>query len=71
MNNVKYSIVENSNSFTFGIAACDTSSPQNVIAYINDITCDRLSLERLVDLCNRENLSLIHLNDVIDDFLCR
>lgn len=71
MNNVKYSIVENSDSFTFGIAAYDTSSPKNVIAHINDITCDKPSLEQLIDLCNRENLSLIHLNDIIDDFLCR
>ena len=34
-----------------------------------DITADRGSLERLVEICNREGLSLCHLYDVVEDFL--
>lgn len=34
-----------------------------------DITTDKKQSERLVELCNREQLSLCHLYDVIEDFL--
>ncbi len=34
-----------------------------------DITTDKKQLERLVELCNQEQLSLCHLYDVIEDFL--
>lgn len=77
MNNIKYFIVKSkvssgtSSDITYGIAAHDTASPKNVIAYIRDITPDKKSLERFVDLCNREDLSPVHLNDAVEDFLCR
>lgn len=34
-----------------------------------DITTNKKQLERLVERCNREQLSLCHLYDVIEDFL--
>jgi len=77
MNNIKYSIVESTVSFndlpliTYGIAVHDTSSSEDIIACISDITFDKKSLEQIVDLCNREKLSPIHLNDVVEDYLCR
>lgn len=36
---------------------------------VKDITVDREKLERLISLCNREQLSLLHLWDVVEDFL--
>lgn len=39
------------------------------LCQIADITADRGSLERLVEICNREGLSLCHLYDVVEDFL--
>ena len=77
MNNIKYSIVESifssgtSSNITYGIAAHNTTHPETVIACISDIASDKKSIECLVDLCNREKLSLIHLNDIVEDFLCR
>ena len=76
MNNIKYFIVESNLSsneiplITYGIAAYDPVSPLTVVARISDITSDKKRLEILVDLCNREKLSLVHLNDVVEDFLC-
>lgn len=35
----------------------------------NDVTIEKGSLEKLVNLCNREKLSLCHLDDIIEDFL--
>ena len=36
---------------------------------IDDITLDKGALERLVELCNRLELSVCHIDDVIEDFL--
>lgn len=57
---------------SYGIAAyADTTDNGTaaVIASLHDITDDRDSLVELVLLCNRLELSLFHLNDVIEDFL--
>ena len=76
MNNIKYTIVENPTpldapySIAYGIAAYSTTSPETIITYISDITSDKNSLEDLVNLFNKKKLSIIHLNDVIEDFLC-
>ena len=77
MSSIKYSVFESSiicnglAQVTYGISAEDTSSRGLPIVCIQDITSDKNSLEHLVDLCNRKNLSLIHLNDVVEDFLCQ
>ena len=34
-----------------------------------DIFLDRLEAERFIYLCNAENLSLLHVTDVIEDYL--
>ena len=77
MSNIKYSISESIVSYdgftqvTYGISVQETSSPGLPIVCIHDITSNKSSLEQLVNLCNRKNLSLIHLNDIIEDFLCQ
>lgn len=56
----------------FGIAAyadADEDGTTTVVAAVHDITSDRKRLERLVEVCNRERLSLVHLYDVVEDFL--
>ena len=35
----------------------------------HDITSDRQALAGLVEKCNRLQLSLVHLNDIVEDFL--
>ena len=36
---------------------------------IKDISVNKTKIETLVNLCNKNNLSPIHIYDVIDDFL--
>ena len=42
-----------------------------IIESIRDISSDRKAIEELVEKCNRLQLSLIHLGDVVDDFLTK
>ena len=58
---ISYGIAVYSNSETDGTGA--------VIASIHDISEDKEKLSRLVQTCNCLELSVIHLRDVIEDFL--
>ena len=40
-----------------------------IVASVHDVTADKQALSELVALCNRLELSTIHLNDVMEDFL--
>jgi len=54
----------------YGIAVveeCDGNV--SVLDSISDICFDVKSVERLVELCNRAELSPIHLHEVVSDFL--
>jgi hypothetical protein len=57
---------------SFGIAAYADAAEDNtatIVASVHDITSDRTKLEQLVTTCNRSHLSLVHLMDVVEDFL--
>ena len=57
---------------SYGIAVYSDSPGDGiatVLASVNDISSDREKLKELVGICNRAELSMIHLNDVINDFL--
>lgn len=78
MKNITYGIidevysVEADSRVAYGIAAyvnADGNSTATIVASVHDITTDRNSLEDLVLKCNRLELSLIHMNDAIEDFL--
>lgn len=63
--------VGNHSRISYGIAAyadIEHNGTAIVVASVNDITSDRERITQLVDDCNRLNLSLIHLNDVVEDF---
>ena len=56
----------------YGIAVyikSDVDGFHTVIQTIGDITTDRDRLSMLVDQCNLLELSPLHLNDVIEDYL--
>ena len=36
---------------------------------IKDVSIDKQKVETLIDLCNKNQVSPIHLEDIIDDFL--
>ena len=76
--NITYGITEEiytlgaSTRRAFGIAAyadADEDGTATVVAALHDVTSDREKLESLVAICNREGLSLVHLYDVVEDFL--
>ena len=57
---------------SYGIAAynnADESDTVSVIASVSDITSNIQMLSELVILCNKLQLSPLHLYDVIEDFL--
>ena len=57
---------------SYGIAIfadADTDGTVTVISAVHDITSDRSRLENLVQRCNDLDLSPIHLEDVVEDFL--
>ena len=56
----------------YGIAAyanADEDGTATIVASIHDITSNKQALAELVSLCNRLELSPIHLYDVVEDFL--
>lgn len=78
MTNITYGITEeiyvagNSRRTSYGIAVYDNAEEDGtatILEAVHDITSDKQSLSELVDLCNRLELSTIHLYDVIEDFL--
>lgn len=78
MINVTYAISEEKYTFgeecrtSYGIVAysnVDQDGTKTIIASVRDITSDRDALARLVSDCNRLELSTVHLNDVVEDFL--
>ena len=52
----------------YGIAAY-AEDEQTCIARLHDVSSDKNTRAELVSLCNRLQLSPIHLHDVVEDFL--
>ena len=74
MNKKWYTVVEQTNEelqAVYGIAIFEED--QNAIVSeldrIDNVTCNKIALEQLVCRCNSLNLSPIHLDEVIEDFL--
>ena len=71
----KYIVVENNyqgivSSISYGIAYVECNENATiVIETISDITSDKESIEKLVNLCNELQLSVIQLQDVVEDYL--
>lgn len=47
----------------------DVFQNNRAVASIADISTDRTRMEELIKLINRNNLSIIHIYDIIEDFL--
>ena len=78
MMNVTYGMTEEVYSLgaerrvSYGIAAyadAEEDGTATIVASVHDVTADKQALAELVELCNRLELSLMHLNDVVEDFL--
>ena len=57
-----------SERIAYGIAVYAEGVP-TCVARLHDVTSDKNALTELVLLCNRLQLSPIHLHDVVEDFL--
>ena len=78
MMNVTYGVIEeiysSGHSFrtSYGIAAYADSTEDDtatIVASVHDVTTDKQALAELASLCNRLEISTIHLMDVVEDFL--
>ena len=72
----KYIVVQNTykngnaTRISFGIAAIEEyDGVTTILESISDLSSNLKSIERLVDICNNLQLDLIHLRDVVNDFL--
>ena len=80
MNNITYAISEEKYTFgdevrtSYGIVAysnAEQDGSKTIVASVRDITSDKTSLTKLVNDCNRLELFIVHLNDVVEDFLLK
>lgn len=78
MKSVTYGILEEKHTLcgisriSYGIAAyanAEEDGTAAVLASIGDITSNKQKLEALVFYCNRLELSVVHLKDIVEDFL--
>ena len=72
----KYIVVQNTylngaaTRVGFGIAAVEEyDMVTTVLESIPDLSANSEDIERLVELCNRNQLDIVHLQDVATDFL--
>ena len=59
--------IEDEEYITYGIGAIEQDV---MVDYILDISTDFDKIKELVELCNDEDLSLIHLRDIAEDAVC-
>ena len=62
----------NESRVSYGISAhsnVNENGTATIVASVHDITSDRENLSKLVDDCNRLELSTEHLSDVVEAFL--
>ena len=67
----KYALGEEKR-ISYGIVAyanADQDGTATIVASVRDITSDKKRLKKLVDDCNRLELSTVQLLDVVEDFL--
>lgn len=61
----KVTIENNTNVTAYGIYIKDKDSS----AYVNDISTDKLFVEKIAKLCRTYKVSPVHLKDVVEDQL--
>ena len=80
MKNITYAVSEERYTFgnetrtSYGIVAysnVDQDGSKIIVASVRDVTSDKTGLIKLVNDCNRLDLSTVHLNDVVEDFLLK
>ena len=65
-------VLGNDSRISYGIVAysdTEQNGSKTIIASVRDITSDKQSLSKLIDDCNKYELSIVYLSDVVEDFL--
>jgi hypothetical protein len=65
-------ILNDATRFSYGVVAYsnpETDGTLTIVASARDISADKERISALVKACNDGKLSLIHFNNVIEDFL--
>lgn len=79
MSSITYGVVEELYSLgeesrtSYGIAAyadSEIDGTATIVLSVCDICSDKQRLAELVDRCNRQELSILHLHDAVEEFLC-
>ena len=52
-----------------GYANAESIGTTSIVVSVHDITSDKAKLSDLVQKCNELELSVVHLNDVVEDYL--
>lgn len=63
-------IIENEESVDFGLRFYDCDDRCSTVEYVSDIFCDAESAMKIVALFNSNDISEVHINDIIEDLLC-
>ena len=80
MKNITYAVSEERYTFgnetrtSYGIVAysnADQDGSKTIVASVRDVTSDKTGLTKVVNDCNRLELSTVHLSDVVEDFLLK
>ena len=78
MMNVTYGVTEEIYSLratsrvSYGISAyadAEKDGTATIVVSVHNVTSDKQALNELVSLCNRLELSSVHLMDIVEDFL--
>ena len=78
MSNITYGVSKEIYSYkgaireAYGLVAYDNAEYDGtltIVAAANDLSCDETKLQELANKCNEGNLSLVHFNDIVNDFL--
>lgn len=53
----------------YGIAVYEmVNKNKKELIRVSDVSTDKIAVEKLVELCNKEHLEPVHIYDVIEDF---
>lgn len=65
-------VIGSESRVSYGIAAyadSGTEGTSSILSSVRDISSDRAPVKKIAELCNRLELDVLHLADVVEDFL--
>ena len=78
MSNITYGVSKEIYSYkgitreAYGLVAyadAELDGTATIVASANDLSCDKIKLQKLANKRNEINLELVHFSDIVEDFL--